>query len=116
MTSVEQLKGLLYSPKVACHPNSKKDILILGRPINLNDLQCSLFLRRPINLNDLQCSLFLRRLYKSVKENKKQKTKICFLHLPSSLSAAGWLSFSPPEKERYSRFLRFSLFNDIAVL
>ena len=62
MTSVEQLKGLLYSPKVACHPNSKKDILILGRPINLNDLQCSLFLRRPINLNDLQCSLFLRRL------------------------------------------------------
>ena len=68
MTSVEQLKGLLYSPKVACHFNSKKDkethvILILRRPpINLNDLQCSLFLRRPINLNDLQCSLFLRRL------------------------------------------------------
>ena len=67
MTSVEQLKGLLYSPKVACHFNSKKDkethvILILRRPpINLNDLQCSLFLRRPINLNDLQCSLFLRR-------------------------------------------------------
>ena len=59
MTSVEQLKGLLYSPKVACHPNSKKDILNL---VNLNDLQCSLFLRRPINLNDLQCSLFLRRL------------------------------------------------------
>ena len=53
MTSVEQLMGLLYSPKVACHPNSKKNIiLILGRPINLNDLQCSLFLRRPINLND----------------------------------------------------------------
>ena len=58
MTSVEQLKGLLYSPKVACHFNSKKDkethvILILRRPpINLNDLQCSLFLRRPINLND----------------------------------------------------------------
>jgi len=68
MTSVEQLKDLLYSPKVACHFNSKKDkethvILILRRPpINLNDLQCSLFLRRPINLNDLQCSLFLRRL------------------------------------------------------
>ena len=68
MTSVEQLKGLLYSPKAACHFNSKKDkethvILILRRPpINLNDLQCSLFLRRPINLNDLQCSLFLRRL------------------------------------------------------
>ena len=34
----------------------------------------------------------------------------------TSLSAAGWLSFFPPEKERYSCFLRFSLFNDIAVL
>ena len=61
MTSVEQLKGLLYSPKVACHPNSKKDILILGRPINLNDLQCSLFLRRLINLNDFALQPFSKK-------------------------------------------------------
>ena len=46
MTSVEQLKGLLYSPKVACHPNSKKDILILGRLINLNDFALQPFSKK----------------------------------------------------------------------
>ena len=46
-------------------------------------------------------------------------TKKClyFEHASSRTSlSAGWLSFFPPEKERYSRFLRFSLFMDIAVL
>ena len=52
LMEVEQLKGLLYSPKAACHFNSKKDkethvIQILRKPINLIDLHCSQLRGRP---------------------------------------------------------------------